>query len=79
MFGCPVAQPDFWSESDLNWGIELRLVRYNNHMVGCNFDTGRTIRHCHGALRTRWKYSFSFGDCREKSQRLGRHRKRIFE
>ena len=37
---CVANGPDFWSESDLNWGIELRLVRYNNHMVGCNFDTG---------------------------------------
>jgi len=47
---CVANGPDFWSESDLNWGIKLGLVRYNNHMVGCNFDTERTIKHCHRPL-----------------------------
>ena len=43
---CVANGPDFWSESDLKLG----LVRYNNHMVGCNFDTERTIKHCHRPL-----------------------------
>ena len=68
---CVANGPDFCSEIDLNWGIELRLVRYNNHMVGCNFDTGRTIKHCHGALRTTPSASVIVGKS-PLSQRLGR-------
>ena len=59
---------DILSESDLHWGMKLGLVRYNNHMVGCNnFDTERTIKYCHGAVRTRWNYSLSFVDRWQKS------------
>ena len=50
---------------DLHWGIKLGLVRYNNHMVGCNFDTERTIEHCDGAERSRWNHFLSFVDRRQ--------------